>query len=85
MIIKASTTRTEHVINPHIIKSTQINMKQIVCLLTRTTATSSLGKKVKLIKERIGLNWKPIVTFRNHIHKSTQYYFIDTNAGNGFG
>lgn len=26
----------------------------------------------KLIKERIALNWKPIVTFRNHIHKSIQ-------------
>lgn len=42
-------------------------------------------RKTELIKERIGLNWKPIVTFRNHIHKLTQYYFIDTNAGNGFG
>lgn len=65
----------------------QINTKQIVCLLARSTERSSLGKKrrTKLIKERIGLNWKPIVTFRNHIHKLPQYYFIDTNAGNGFG
>lgn len=41
--------------------------------------------RTKLIKERIELNWKSIVTFRNNIHKSTQYYFIDMNYRNGCG
>lgn len=71
----------------HYIQYSQINIKQIFMFVdTIHRKKFTLKKrKTKLIKERIGLNWKPIVTFRNHIHKLTQYYFIDTNAGNGFG